>query len=143
MNTWIFQSVPDRYDLRKSNSIRPGETVTWYATRYRDRMSPGDVVYFWMGGDDDIRGIYGWGLLNSAPYIKKNWDSHGVDAQIKVRFQKPVLASTLRRNAKLAYMLILRQPQASNFFLEPEEAKALAMAVRDCKEVAPEQQGGA
>jgi hypothetical protein len=102
-------------------------------------MAAGDIVYFWMGGEEDIRGIYGWGVLTSAPYMKRNWDSHGVDARIKVRFREPILASTLRGDSRLANLLILRQPQASNFLLEPEEAEALANAVKDNNEVAPEQ----
>lgn len=137
MNTWIFQSVPARYDLREASSLRPGESVTWYVTRYRDRMSVDDIVYFWMGGEEGIRGIYGWGVLTSSPYMKKNWDSFGVDAKIKKRFKRPILASNLRRDPKLANLSILRQPQASNFLLEPEETKALARAVEDSEEVAP------
>lgn len=143
MNTWIFQSVPDRYDLREPTNLRPGENITWYATRYRDQMIPGDIVYFWMGGEEAIRGIYGWGVLTSEPYMKRNWDSHGIDIQIKARFQRPLLASILRRDKKLADLLILRQPQASNFILDPEEARSLKKIVANYNEVEPGQRGGA
>jgi hypothetical protein len=141
MNTWIFQSVPERYDLRKASSIRPGDTVTWYATRYRDQMTPGDTVYFWMGGEEDIRGIYGWGELISDAYIRKDWDAHGVDAKIKARFKEPILASVLKKDRRLANLLIFRQPQASNFLLEPQEAEVFAKIVQEKREIAPTRKG--
>ncbi len=43
MNIFVFQSVPERYDLRQA--ICPGNRDTWYATRYRNKMNPGDVAY--------------------------------------------------------------------------------------------------
>jgi len=32
-------------------------------------MKMGDLVYFWMGGDERFRGIYGWGKIIKEPYI--------------------------------------------------------------------------
>src|SRR5260370_961577 len=57
MSVFIFQSVPDRFDLREE--FEPGLDDTWYATRYRNEMRPGAVVFFWMGGPPEIRGVYG------------------------------------------------------------------------------------
>ena len=62
MNAFIFQSVPDRYDLRRE--FRVGKSDTWYATRYRNEMKAGDIVFFWMRGEEDSRGLYGWGTLS-------------------------------------------------------------------------------
>lgn len=106
MNTFLFQSVPDRFDLRKE--IRPGETDVWYATRYRSEMNPGDVVFFWMGGDEHFRGLYGWGHILSRPYLKAGWDSHGVNVKYDVKFDRPVLAKSIRRDPELSDLLILR-----------------------------------
>ena len=53
MNIFVFQSVPDRYDLR--SKLLPGAHETWYATRYRSDMHSGDVVFFWMAGDERYR----------------------------------------------------------------------------------------
>ena len=80
MNYWIFQAIPERYDLREHfpKDDASDKEATWYATRYRSQMEPGDLVFFWLGGDEQIRGIYGWGHLTSKAYIKKNWDSYGV-----------------------------------------------------------------
>ncbi|MCR4342439.1 MAG: EVE domain-containing protein [Patescibacteria group bacterium] len=84
MNVFVFQSVPERYDLREA--ISPGAKDTWYATRYRNKMNPGDLVFFWMAGDEHFRGLYGWGKIISTPYLKSGWESHGVDVSYEVRF---------------------------------------------------------
>ena len=72
MNVFLFQSAPEQYDLRKE--LRPGEFDNWHATRYRMEMHPGDIVFFWMGGDQNFRGLYGWGEITSEPYIKPEWE---------------------------------------------------------------------
>src|SRR2546421_4611641 len=106
MNTFIFQSVKDRFDLR--DTIEPGSADTWYATRYRNEMHANDAVYFWMGGDDTIRGIYGWGLLASEAYLKPKWDSHGVDVVYKEKYSVPILAKEMKPDSRLGSMLIFR-----------------------------------
>jgi len=135
MNVFIFQSVPERYDLREA--IRPGKVDTWYATRYRNEMHPGDLVFFWMGGDEEFRGLHGWGRIGSAPYSKKHWDSHGVDVKYEARFSEPILARTLRNDAVLAEMLIFRAPQATNFLLPGEQARRLTELVLELGETGP------
>src|SRR5437879_6142765 len=103
MNTFVFQSTPDRYDLLKY--ILPGKKDVWYATRHQNQMRPGDLVFFWMAGDESSRGIYGWGHIKSAPYLKTEWDSHGVDVDYEVKFDKPMLATSLRTDPVLSSML--------------------------------------
>lgn len=140
MNTFIFQSVPEKYDLRKA--LRPGKSDTWYATRYKNDMHPGDLVFFWMGGDEDIRGLYGWGKICSESYLEKGWDSHGVDANYEVKFKTPISAKLVRKHPLLKNMLIFRAPQATNFLLSFDEAKNLAKLVESQGEKAPSIIGG-
>ncbi len=135
MNVFVFQSVPDRYDLREG--IRPGKRDTWYATRYRNQMHPGDLVFFWMAGDEHFRGLYGWGRIASVPYLKAGWDSHGVDVTYEVKFRKPIMARSFREDAVLAEMLIFRAPQATNFLLSPGHGKRLVKLVKERRETAP------
>src|SRR6266496_4926504 len=100
MNTFIFQSViKDNFDLRKD--IRNGTKGTWYATRYLNEMSAGDRVLFWLGGDENIRGLYGWGVLTSNSYEKPGWDAPGVDFEYKGKFNRPILAKRLRTDPVL------------------------------------------
>jgi predicted RNA-binding protein with PUA-like domain len=136
MNIFVFQSTPDRYDLRQA--IVPGKADTWYATRYRNEMHPGDLAFFWMAGDEFFRGLYGWGSITSNPYLKANWDSHGVDVTYKVKFEKPISAKSLRNDRELADMLIFRAPQATNFLLTPTQAKRLVTVIKDRGEAAPQ-----
>lgn len=135
MNTFVFQSVPERYDLR--HVIQPKERDTWYATRYKNSMRPGDLVFFWMAGDKHFRGLYGWGRIVSVPYLRSGWDSHGVDVQYQVKFHKPILATSFADDAVLAEMLIFRAPQATNFLLPPEQVERLIALVERRGEVAP------
>jgi hypothetical protein len=133
---FIFQSVPERYDLRKA--IIPGSSDTWYATRYKDKMAVGSVVFFWMAGDEGIRGIYGWGHIKSLPYIKPEWDGHGVDVVYDVRFTIPILANSFRKDPRFSQMLIFRVPQATNFLLSTDEARDLTGLIGERGERAPD-----
>lgn len=136
MHTFIFQSVLPRYDLRKE--VIPGRTDTWFATRYQSAMRPMDIVYFWMGGDESIRGLYGWGHITSSPYVKPGWDSHGVDVEYKVRFNTPFLARELRWDPVLASrLLIFKAPSATNFLIDPPEAKRLGELLAQRGEIVP------
>jgi hypothetical protein len=135
MGVFVFQSVPERYDLRKV--IQPKESDTWYATRYRNEMHVGDLVFFWMAGDEYFRGLYGWGRISKPPYLKEGWDSHGVEVRYEAKFKKPILAKRLRDDEMLSDMLIFRAPQATNFLLTADQAKRLVRLIRDVGEDAP------
>jgi predicted RNA-binding protein with PUA-like domain len=124
MNYWIFQAVSDRYDLR--DELVEGRKVTWYATRYRGQMLPGDIVFYWLGGPQGIRGIYGWGRLTSAPYAKPEWDSYGVDVKYEKRLKFHISLEQIKGAPDLQDLLILRAPQATNFLLSLREARAIA-----------------
>jgi 5-methylcytosine-specific restriction protein B len=135
MKAYIFQSVPDHFDLR--NELHARQEYTWYATRYQNLMQTGDVVFFWLGGDTQIRGLYGWGKLISECYVKPGWDSHGVDVRCQRRFGRPILATDLRSDPVLSGMLILRAPQGTNFLLTDEQTSRLAALVSSAGEPAP------
>jgi predicted RNA-binding protein with PUA-like domain len=136
MNFFIFQSVPDRYDMR--NNLQVGAQETWYATRYRQEMSPGDYVFFWMGGDEFFRGLYGWGILTSSPYVRPSWDSYGVDVRIEAKFKSPIRAKDIKADPMLERLLIFRAPQATNFLVAPDDAKRLIKLIKGRGEKAPE-----
>jgi len=140
MNTFIFQSViKDDFDLRKD--IRKGGKGTWYATRYLKEMSVGDRVFFWLAGDESIRGLYGWGILTSNSYQRPDWDDPGVDFEYRGRFSQPILARKLKTDPVLRNLLILRAPQASNFLLKPDEEKRLINLIRGSGEDLPDMGG--
>lgn len=130
MNHWIFQSIADRYDLREPKIVMAGKKDTWYATRYKDRMKIGDIVYFWLGGIGEERGIYAVGTVASEAYQKPDWDSYGIDVIYKTKLQTPVTIKTLKASPTLEKLLILRAPQATNFLLSTEEASAIEALAR-------------
>jgi EVE domain len=137
MNIFIFQSVvKDNFDLR--NEIREGHRDSWWATRYQNNMSPGDYVFFWLGGDEKMRGLYGWGILTSQAYRKSGDKDDGVDFEYTVKFKRPILAKELRTDPELGNLMIFRAPQASNFILEPQQAKQLLRFISKRGEIVPD-----
>lgn len=100
MNYWIFQSTPDRYDLRNDNIIIKNKTDIWYATRYRDRMAIGEIVFFWLSGDESIKGIYGKGEIVSLPYKKENWGTYGINVRYEKKLSNPISVQMKKLNTK-------------------------------------------
>lgn len=135
MTVFVFQSVPEKKDLR--SAISPGKRDTWLATRYRTEMKIGDIVFFWMSGDDRFRGLYGWGRLASKPYMKEDWEAHAVDVVYEQKFGKHVSARAVREDPALAELLIFRAPQATNFLVSDREARRLIKLVAERGELAP------
>lgn len=125
MNYWIFQSVPDRFDLQDPKNLVDGRRITWLASRYRDRMAPGDLVFFWMAGEKEIRGIYGWGRLASGAYEDAEDKAFAVDAICERRLLHHLPVGQIMDHPVLRNMLIMRAPQATNFLLTSAEADAL------------------
>lgn len=139
MSVFIFQSVPDRFDLE--SEVVEDKKDTWYATRYRKRMKVGDIVFFWMAGADDRKGIYGWGVIDSEPYIRDDWQSYGVDVIYKKKFGKKLSKRILHSDNILRNMLLFRAPQATNFLLTDEESRALIDLTKTRGETPPETGG--
>jgi predicted RNA-binding protein with PUA-like domain len=125
MKAWIFQSTSDRYDLRETKVLSAGRRATWLATRFRQGMAPGDLVFFWLAGDPEIRGIYGWGHLLTKAYVDNTDDSFGVDVVCDRRLAQHVPVDRIKAAAQLGDLLVLRAPQATNFPLTDEETRAL------------------
>jgi hypothetical protein len=78
-----------------------------------------------MGGDPEIRGIYGWGQVESKPYFDAKSEEFNVDVIYKKKIHTPVLAADIKQNPKLRDLLILRAPQGTNFLVSYDEAEAL------------------
>jgi hypothetical protein len=129
LNYWIFQSLADRYDLRDPSKIRQGGAHFWYTSRYRTEMNPGDVVFFWLAGDPDYRGIYGWGELTSTPYVNRD-GAFVVDIVFKERLENYISVHEIVANPELADLLILRIPIGANFLITRPQARAIARLIK-------------
>jgi predicted RNA-binding protein with PUA-like domain len=124
MNTWLFQSLPENRDLRIE--LWEGAIKTWRVSRYRSQISPGDTVFFWMGGPSEIRGLYGWGEVVGSPRFDADKDQFRVEVVYRRRFEPPLLAWQIRSRADLDQMLIFRAPFGTNFPITPHEADTIA-----------------
>lgn len=140
MSTFLFQARQDRYDLR--TELKEGRKETWQATRYWHAMRPKDIVYLWLAGQENIRGIYGWGRIDGTPRHKGT--DTVVDVRVEEVFATPLLAVDIRQTRGLSDLLILRAPQATNFLLSDPEAKCLAAVIaRGGKRAPPAVRSGA
>jgi len=135
MNTFIFQSLPELFDLREK--LNPGLVDTWYASRYRNEMKVNDIVFFWMGGDERFKGLYGYGKIVKEPYLEANSSTYGVDVEYQVKFKKPITSSFIRNDSDLKNLLIMRAPQATNFLVDDVQSKKLLKIIREHGEDIP------
>lgn len=128
MNYWIFQSIPQRFNLQIE--LIEGKKDTWYATRYLNLLKSGDLVFFWQAGSENIRGLYGWGKIASSPYLKPEWTKHGIDVKYEKRLEPHISVNKIKSDPELKDMLILRTAQATNFLLSPDEARAISKLIK-------------
>lgn len=127
-NYWIFQSVPDRFDLREKRNLQNDKRDHWDATRYRSKMNTGDFVYFWMGGPREIRGIYGWGKITSKPYTRAD-GRPVVDVLIEQRLDQFVSVDKVRRLPSAENLMILNIAIGTNFYINHREAREIASLI--------------
>jgi len=142
---WIFQGMPERYDLEEK--LIPGESETWTLTRYHEEVKPGDMVYFWRGGRQS--GLYGWGLVTDPPHQDQSTESRAawwVNVTYQSRFKNPISKEDItgcRQADKLAGLLIFRAPQGTNFKVTTKEAISLNQLISERSESPPDNPTGA
>lgn len=119
MNYWIFQSRTFDPTL-----LRTGAQIPWRATRYRTEMHSGDLVFLWIAGTPDKRGVYGWGQLTSGPYGVSG--SYRVGFLFQKRLGSFISEERIRSQPILSNLMILRVRVGTNFLISHQEAKAIA-----------------
>ena len=80
VRVWLFQAVPETYNLIKE--MRRRQNDTWTVKRNRDNLRPGNIALLWQSGED--AGIYGCGELTSR-FI--------VEGHMGAKFRWPLLIS--------------------------------------------------
>ena len=121
---FLFQATAANYERARPE---PGKTVWWRAQRYRSLMHPGSLVFFWVAGEDTIRGLHGWGRLASEPY-KKDADFL-VDVRFERHIEPHIGASAIRGDKVLADHPIFTVRVGSNFLLDDAELRALIVLI--------------
>lgn len=125
---WLFQSVPKRYDLAKE--MREGAIETWLVTRFMDSIKRGDIVFFWMAGSPDIRGLYGWGkVISECPQYSKGW-GYGVDVKYEKKLTVHIPAGEVKRLPSFADFVLFKTAIGTNFRLSEEQAADLFKLVK-------------
>jgi hypothetical protein len=122
--SFIFQSTHGFPPVRENN------TVSWIASRYRDKMRKGAIVYLWLADPDiNLRGIYGWGVIAAeAPKVQN--ETYRIEVQYKRLFQENgqkshISIEELKRDSVLKDLTILRMAIGTNFLLTDDEDRAM------------------
>ncbi|SRR6266568_1552114 len=128
---WIFQALPERYNL--AEKLRSGRTETWVVSRFGREIAPGDVVYLWQARSEAA--VFGWAIVNSPvfePHLSEGTSSsvasrrsQRVEILYQARFDPPITRAEIRSHGRLAGLAILRNAQGTNFRVTPSEARAL------------------
>ena len=131
MAYWLFQGNPKYY--RIIDAIRDFVQMPWLVTRYAKDMAAGDGVLIWKAGQD--AGIYAIAeiieppkLLDKVPDIGYWIDQTrlGSKPQARIRFttkllEKPLLRDSLKQDAVLKSLGVIRVPNGTNYKVTPEE----------------------
>jgi hypothetical protein len=88
---------------------------SWIASRYHARMAAGDLVFYWMGGPSNTRGVYGWGHIVTAPDRSVPGEPPKVRVRCDKRLSQHIGVDEIKRNPKLANLMILNLPIGTNF----------------------------
>ncbi len=117
---WIFQAVPEHYDILKEvpQRLRLGHKGdSWSVTRYGAGMQVGDLVLLWRAGP--TAGVYGTGRIASQVYSKQG--ERRVDLEFAPLLEHPVLKSRLRQDPVLKDLHIVRSAQGTNFAVTDQQ----------------------
>jgi hypothetical protein len=100
---------------------------TWTVARYRDRIRPGDRAALWIAGPPSVRGVHAVGRVTTEPFESIGEGPYWGDLAQRDRprlvaglafdhalFDRPILATDLRQDARFAEASILRIPRAAN-----------------------------
>jgi predicted RNA-binding protein with PUA-like domain len=133
MAYWLFQGNPKYY--RIIDGIRDFAQMPWLVTRYAKEMEPGDGVLVWMSGKE--AGVYAIAEILETPKLMPEppdvgyWldkSRIGQKPQATIRFtdkllEHPLLRSVLSQDPILKSLLVIRQPNATNFKVTSEQWK--------------------
>jgi len=128
VNTWIFQGVPTRYDV--AEKLKEGTEETWLVSRFREEIAVGDIAYLWRAGEQNKRGIYGWGTIIGKPKQYEGW-GWGVPIRYEKRFPQHLRARELGSNPDFKEFLLFRMSVGTNFKVTKDEANALNRLIKE------------
>lgn len=137
---FLFQSNPDRWDLR--GSLKPGGHVNWFVTRYLNFMREGVIVLLWEARGTKtlvVKGLYGWGITVGDPvedqqgrvrirvdYIER-WVSHQdvVHKTPDLKQGAAIQADDVLKLPSWQDHLLASMPIGTNFLVTPRQLEEL------------------
>lgn len=130
---WIFQANPKFYRILEA--LQRLDRMQFLANRYKDRIAVGDIVLLWMSGDH--AGIYAQARIvegvaertsdeDDAGFWADGADGNTARPRVVLAIERrflgnPLLRSTIARQTGLEGLMILRQPNGTNFPVSDEE----------------------
>jgi len=138
LQNWIFQAIPDRYDVFAALE-NPESIAGWSITRHAEDVQPGDRAILWVGGRKSP-GVYAIGTVTGEPYWQivddPGWQREEDQGQQKlwcpITFDTilavaPILRAELMTDPRFAGSRIMNQPFAGNpFRVTDQEWEAIA-----------------
>ncbi len=133
---WIFQTNPVLYDIRRALGALKADTAL--VSRYQDKIKPGDRVYLWESGKD--AGIVGVAEVADEPSLRPQLPESvrfqvdqekfkGDHVRVLLKFiraaEPPLSRDQIIGHPALSNLSILKQPQGTNFVVEPAEAEII------------------
>ena len=134
---WIFQVNPNRYRFLKA--LQNLDRMQFLTNRYKNRIKVGDIVFLWMSGNH--AGIYAQARVVEGVAERQDdgddasfWVDPNAAAMVKPRvvlsierryLANPVLKGTIAATEGLDKLLILRQPNGTNYPVESDEWERL------------------
>jgi len=119
--------------------MQQGKTETWLVTRYIDEIKRGDLIYFWMGGEPNIRGLYGWGrVVSDAPKYFKDW-GFGIDIEYQIKFKTHIPYNRIKELPSFYDYILFKTAIGTNFRISDKQANDLKKIIIEYygDEVAP------
>lgn len=126
MKYWIFQAVPERYDLSKA--LASLQSDEWLVTRYAADMSQGDVIYYWQAGR--TAALHAWGIIKTGKVFTDADDDNRIETSYQVQLIPPIPKAELVSHTALQDLQVFRAPQGTNFKVSLKEATALNSLIK-------------
>jgi hypothetical protein len=90
-------------------------------------MKPGELVFFWVAGQEGERGLHGWGRIVSEPY--KEAGDFRVDVRLECCIEPHIRASVVHADPVLRDHPIFTVRVGSNFLLDDDAVPALVALI--------------
>ena len=133
---WIFHGNPQKHEVYNSLIDEKLKEDTWLVSRYQSEIRIGDIALIWKAGQGS--GIYAVGevltnpqLMYDPPESRMYWKSEAdknkkavrvlISYKLKLRLTNALFRKELGVISGLRNMEILKQPQGTNFRVNPSE----------------------